>query len=61
MGDTLDFVDCGIGDGLHAERIHSYPGNRRHRLAGNQAYPEQKNILAIWPLAGEGGVWGKEG
>jgi hypothetical protein len=47
MGDSLDFVDPGTGDRLHDEGIHSYSGGRRRHLAGNQAYPEQKNILAI--------------
>jgi hypothetical protein len=47
MGDSPDFVDSGIGEPLHAERIRSYPGNRRRHLAGNQACPGQKNILAI--------------
>jgi hypothetical protein len=60
MGDSLNFVDSGIGERLHDERIRSYPGGHRHHLAGNQTYPGTKNILAIWPLAGKGGVLGKE-
>jgi hypothetical protein len=61
MGDSLNLVDSGIGDRFHAEGIRSYPGGHRRHLAGNQTYPGQKNIIAIWPPAGEGGVWGKEG
>jgi hypothetical protein len=41
MGDSLNFVDSGIGDRLHDERIRSYPGGPRRRLVGNQAYPEK--------------------
>jgi hypothetical protein len=47
MDDSLDFVDSGIGERFHAERIRSYPGGHRCHLAGNQAYPGTKNILAI--------------
>jgi hypothetical protein len=45
MGDSPDSVDSGIGERLHDERIRSYPGNHRRHLAGNPAYPGQKNIL----------------
>jgi hypothetical protein len=60
MGDSLNLVDSGIGERLHDERIRSYRGGHRRHLVGNQTYPGTKNILAIWPLAGEGGVLGKE-
>ena len=60
IGDSLDFVASGIGERLHAGRIRSYPpGHRPHRGSG-QTYSGQKNILAMWPLTGEGEVVGKE-
>jgi len=60
MGDSLDFVDCGIGERLHDERIRSYPGGHRRHLVSNPADSGQKNILTIWTLAGKGEVFGKE-
>jgi hypothetical protein len=45
MGDSLNFVDSGIGERLHDGRIRSYPSGHRRHLAGNQTYPGQKNIL----------------
>ena len=59
MGDSLNPVDSGIGERLHDEGIRSYPGGHRRHLAGNPTYPGQKNIIAIWPLSGEGEVFGK--
>jgi len=56
----LDFVASGIGERLHDGRIRSYPGGHRRYLVSNQSYPGAKNILAIWPRAGEGEVFGKE-
>jgi hypothetical protein len=60
MGDSLNFVACGIGERLHDGRIRSYPGGHRRHLVSNQTYPGTKNILAILPLAGAGEVFGKE-
>jgi prepilin-type N-terminal cleavage/methylation domain-containing protein len=51
MGDSLDLVDSGIGERLHAERIRSYPGGRRRRLVGNQAYPgTKKKTIGVRPF-----------
>ena len=60
MDDYPDLVDSGIGNRLHDERIRSYPGGHRRRLAGNQTYPGQKNILAILLRAGGNELFGKE-
>jgi len=60
MGDSLNFVASGPGERLHDERIRSYPaGHRPHRVSG-PTYSGTKNIPAIWPLAGEGEVVGRE-
>jgi hypothetical protein len=56
MGDSLNFVDSGIGERLHDGRIRSYPRGHRRHLVGDQTYPGQKNILAFLLLAGEGEV-----
>ena len=58
MGDSLNFVDSGIGERLHDERIRSYPGGRRRHLASDPTYSGAKNILAFLLLAGEGEVCG---
>jgi hypothetical protein len=61
IGDSLDFVASGIDQWLHDGWIHSYPaGHCRHRV-NSPAYSGTKNIVAIWPIAGEGEVLGKEG
>jgi len=56
MGDSLNFVDSGIGERLHDGRIRSYSRGHRRHLVGDQTYPGQKNILTFLPLAGEGEV-----
>jgi hypothetical protein len=59
MGDSLNFVDSGIGERLHDGRIRSYPGGHRRHLVGNPTYSVAKKILTMWPRAGEGEVFGK--
>jgi hypothetical protein len=60
IGDSFNFVASGIAYGLHDGWGHSYPaGHRRHRVSG-PTYSGTKNIIAIWTLAGEGEVFGKE-
>jgi hypothetical protein len=59
MGDSRNFVDSGIGERLHDERIRSYPGGHRRHLVGNQTYSGTKKILAMLPRAGAGEVFGK--
>jgi hypothetical protein len=60
IGDSLSFVASGIAHWLHDGWGHSYPaGHRRHRVSG-ATYSGTKNIVAIWTLAGEGKVLGKE-
>ena len=60
IGDSLSFVASGIGEWLHDGWGHSCPaGHRRHRVSG-PTYSGTKNIVAIWTLAGEGEVFGKE-
>ena len=60
IGDSLNSVASGIAHWLHDGWGHSYPaGHRRHRVSG-PAYSGTKNIVAIWTLAGEGEVFGKE-
>jgi hypothetical protein len=60
MGDSLNFVDSGIGERLHDGRIRSYPGGHRRHFVGNPTYPGTKNILAMWLRAGAGEVVEKE-
>jgi len=60
IGDSFNSVASGIAHGLHDGWGHSYPaGHRRHRVSG-PAYSGTKDIVAIWTLAGEGEVFGKE-
>jgi hypothetical protein len=60
MRDSLDSVASGIAHWLHDGWRHSYPaGHRHHRLSG-PTYSGTKVMVAIWTLAGEGGVSGKE-
>ena len=39
---------------------HSYPAGHRHHRVSGPTYSGTKNIIAIWTLAGEGEVFGKE-
>jgi hypothetical protein len=55
MGDSLNFVDSGIGEWLHDERIRSYPGGHRRHLVGNPTYSGTKKILAM--RNSKGALW----
>jgi hypothetical protein len=58
--DSLNSVAVGISRWLYGWRTHSYPaGHCRHRVSG-PTYSGAKNIVAIWTLAGERDVFGKE-
>jgi hypothetical protein len=60
MCDSLNSVAVGISRWLCGWWTHSYPaGHCHHRLSG-PTYSGTKNIVAIWTLAGEGEVLGKE-
>ena len=60
IGDSLNFVASGIVHWLHDGWGHSYPaGHRRYRISG-PTYSGTKGIVAIWTLAREGEVFGKE-
>src|SRR4030042_179469 len=60
IGDSLDSVASGIAHQLHDGGGHPYPpGHRRHR-PGDPSYSGTKGIGAIWTVAGEGAVFGKE-
>ena len=60
IGNSFNFVASGIAHWLHDGWGHSYPaGHRRHCVSG-PTYSGTKNIVAIWTLAGEGEVFGKE-
>ena len=39
---------------------HSHSAGHRHCRRADPSHPGTKNILAIWTLAGEGEVFGKE-
>ena len=60
IGDSLDSVASGIGEWLHDGRGHSYPAGDRHRRGTDPGDSGKKNLVAIWTLAGEGEVIGKE-
>ncbi len=61
IGDSLNSVASGVAHWLHDGWGHSYPaGHRHHRLSG-PTHSGSKNIVAIWTLAGESEVFGKEG
>ena len=58
--DFLNFVVVGIYWWLYGWWTHSYPiGHCHHRLSG-PTYSGTKVRVAIWTLAGEGEVFGKE-
>ena len=61
MCDSLNFVASGIGEWLHDGRGHSYPAGHRHRRGTDPGHSGKKNLVAIWTLAGEDEVFGKEG
>ena len=60
MCDSLNSVAVGISHWLHDGWGHSYPAGHRHHRVSGPTYSRTKNIIAIWILAGEGEVFGKE-
>ena len=60
MCDSLNSVASGIGEWLHDGWSHSYPAGHRHRRGTDPSDSGTKSIVAIWTLAGEGEVFGKE-
>ena len=52
--------DSVIGEWLHDGRGHSYPAGHRHRRGTGPGDSGTKTIVAIWILAGEAEVLGKE-
>ena len=60
MCDSLDFVASGIDRWLYDWWVHSYPAGHRHRCGTDPNHSGTKTIVAIWTLAGEGEVFGKE-
>jgi hypothetical protein len=58
--DSLNFVAVGISRWLCGWWTHSYPAGRCHHSRGDPSYSGTKGIVAIWTLAGEGEVFGKE-
>ncbi len=60
MCDSLNFVASGIGEWLRDGRGHSCSAGHCHRCSTDPSHSGTKNIVAIWTLAGEGEVFGKE-
>ena len=60
MCDSLRFVVVGISRWLCGWWTHSYPAAHRHHRVSDPTYSGTKMISAIWTLAGEGEVFGKE-
>jgi hypothetical protein len=60
MCDSLHFVVVGIYRWLYGWWTHSYPAGHRHRRGTDPGHPGTKTIVAIWTLAGECEVFGKE-
>ena len=58
--DSLNSVASGISQWLHDGWGHSYPAGHRHRCSTDPSHSGTKTIVAIWTLAGEGEVSGKE-
>jgi hypothetical protein len=59
MCDSLNFVAVGISYSC-GWWTHSYPTGHRHRRGTDPSYSGTKVMVAIWTLAGEGEVFGKE-
>jgi hypothetical protein len=60
MCDSLNFVVVGIAHWLHDGWRHSCPADHCHHRVSGPTYSGTKDIVAIWTLAGEGEVFGKE-
>ena len=50
----------GISRWLYDWWVHSYPAGHRNRCSTDPSHSGTKTIVAIWTLAGEGEVFGKE-
>ena len=57
--DSLNFVVVGIYWSC-GWWTHSYPAGHRYRRGTDPSYSGTKVMVAIWTLAGEGEVFGKE-
>jgi hypothetical protein len=55
-----NFVASGVDQWLHDGWDHSCPAGHCHHRVSGPTYSGTKNIVAIWPPAGEGEVFGKE-
>jgi len=60
MCDSLNSVAVGISHWLHDGWGHSCPAGHRHHRVSGPTYSGTKVTVAIWTLAGEGEVFGKE-
>jgi hypothetical protein len=60
MCDSFNSVASGIAHWLHDGWGHSYPAGHCHHRVSGPTYSGTKGIVAIWTLAGEGEVFGKE-
>ena len=60
MCDSLHSVVVGISRWLCSWWTHSYPAGHRRRRGTDPGHSGTKTIVAIWTLAGEGEVFGKE-
>ena len=58
--DPFNSVAVGISRWLYDWWVHSYPTGHRHRCSTDPSHSRTKTIVAIWTLAGEGKVFGKE-
>jgi hypothetical protein len=60
MCDSLNSVASRISEWLHDGWGHSCLTGHRHRCSTDPGHSRTKTIVAIWTLAGEGEVFGKE-
>jgi hypothetical protein len=58
---TDNFVAVGVGEQLYDGRVCSCPAGGCHYHCAGQSHSGARNIVAIWTLAGEDEVFGKEG
>ena len=61
IGDSLNSVVVGISWWLYGWWTYSSPAGHRARRGTDPGHSGTKTIVAIWTLAGEGEVFGKEG
>jgi hypothetical protein len=59
-GNTHNSMAAGAGDRLYDGLFYSHPARCCHHRRADTDYSGTKNIVAIWTLAGEGGVFGEE-